>query len=363
MLSHSHLDHCGAIPKLYKSGNPPFFATQPSIDIYQIMIEDSMKVSRLNGFPTPFGKREVRKSLEAARPVNYGESFYAAGFKTTFYDAGHIPGSAGILLEKSGRSIFYTGDTNDRDTYLLNGAVYPEKVDYLIIESTYYNREHPDRKSEERRFIEAVKEGLANNEVVLIPAFALGRAQEILIMLHKNGFRDIYLDGMAKKLTDLFLYHYDYLRDSTDLEKAMKDTIIVEGNRQRKELLEGPKIVVTTAGMMTGGPIIQYMKQLHGRPSRVLFTGYLIEDTPGRRLLETGIFSNDEVSMEYPNIVMKFDFSAHIGRSGLFNLIERLKPKKVFCIHGDNPGEFAEEIQDRLGIWAEAPSIGEEYEL
>ena len=172
----------------------------------------------------------------------------------------------------------------------------------------------------------------------------------------------MYLDGMAKRISDLFLSYGEYIRDPKMLERAMKNTIVVEGGRHREEVVDIGKIIVTTAGMMTGGPVVQYMKELYNRPSRVIFTGYLVEDTPGRRLLETGIFSNDEISVKYINPVMKFDFSAHSGRAGLIEAIRKMNPKKIFVVHGEDTKEFADDLAG-MGFNAEAPEIGDEFEL
>ncbi len=362
MLSHAHLDHCGAIPMLYRSGSPKLISTDMTIDLYDIMIHDSFKVSQINNHPIPFRKSHISKSLSSAFRTTYGETLSVHGMSVSFLDAGHIPGAAGILMEKSGKRVFYTGDTNDVETYLTRPAVYPDKVDYLIIESTYATRDHPDRKEEEKRFIQSVQEGLDNGERVIIPAFALGRAQEVIMMLYRNGFRGMYLDGMAKRISETFLRNRQYIRDPDLLERAMNATILIDGGRHRADAMSRSGVFVTTAGMMTGGPVVQYMKELYNQPSRVIFTGYLVEETPGRVLLETGIFSNDEFSVKYDNPVLKYDFSAHIGRKGLLAAIRKMSPRKIFCLHGDETGKFADELNE-MGYDAEAPADGDEFDI
>ncbi len=360
LLSHAHLDHCGSIPILYKKGKPNVLATEETLDLTKLLLNDSFKVSIKRGYPSPFGKREIKKSFAHFKPVDYYTPNVVSGFEVEYYDAGHIPGSAGIMMKKDGTRIFYTGDINLSQTYLLEGAVLPERTDVLIMESTYGDREHPPREEEERRFVDAINEGLANDEKILLPCFAVGRSQEVLLMLDKYKYKKVAIDGMIKQASEIILYYKDNIRNYKSLKNALKKVMWIRGSRERDEAIETKRIFVTTSGMLTGGPIVYFLQKLRNDDIRIIFTGYLVEDTPGRKLFETGIFSNGEDEFPIDAPMFRFDFSAHAGQGELIEIVRRLKPKKVFVVHGDKPQKFADLLSTEFkNLDVEAPSIGD----
>ncbi len=360
LLSHAHLDHCGSIPILYKKGKPNVFATAETLDLTKLLLNDSYKVSIKQGYPAPYGKKELKRSFSHFKPVDYYNPTNVAGFEVEYYDAGHIPGSAGILMNKDGHRIFYTGDINLSSTYLLDGAVLPERADTLIIESTYGDREHPPRDREEQRFVGAINEGLANNEKILLPCFAVGRSQEVLLMLHRHKYKKMAIDGMIKQASEIILYYKENIKNYKNLKDVLKKVMWIRGSRERDEAIETKNIFVTTSGMLTGGPIVYFLQKLRNEDIRIIFTGYLVEDTPGRRLFETGIFSNGEDEFPVDAPMFRFDFSAHAGRGELLEIVKRLKPKKVLVVHGDHPEKFADLISSEFkDVDVEAPVIGD----
>ena len=239
---------------------------------------------------------------------------------------------------------------------------YP-KIDCLIIESTYSEREHPDREEEERKFVEKVRE--YSDGIVLIPTFAVGRAQEVLLILNKYGItKNVYLDGIAQRASNIILYHKRYIRDYKALKNILMKVKFVKTRKQRDKILKSRGVVVTTSGMLNGGPVVYYLKKIKNRKdSCLLFTGFQVEGTPGEKLLKTKIFESEDEKFKVSIEIKKFDFSSHAGRSELFNLVEKIKPEKVICVHGDHTRKFAREIEEKFGIEAIAPKINDRIEV
>ncbi len=358
--SHCHLDHCGGIPILYKKFRPTLYTNPVSYEIMDMLLHDSAKITRINHFPKRFSKSDINKTLRSYKPIRQRKPFNVKDLKVTTYSAGHIPGSSMVMVEGEKRLLF-TGDVNLRDTELLKGCDIPkERPDVLITESTYAERKHPDRMKQEKRFIGKIQETVANNGSVIIPTFAVGRAQEILLMLEKydvNG--KIALDGMAKRATEIILSHKRNLKDPKRLKKVLKRVTKVKNHKQRKNLLRRPHVILATAGMMGGGPVVYYMSELHDRDDcRVLLVGYQVEDSPGRTLMDTKHYEIDGEVFEVKLDVEKFDFSSHSGREELIELVKKTNPKKVFCVHGDNTKKFAKDLR-KMGFDAKSPQPGE----
>ncbi len=362
--SHCHLDHCGAIPILYKVFRPILYTNGVSFELINLLIRDSAKITRLKHFPQKFSKRDIGRMRRHYQLINYRHPFKVGDLRVTAYSAGHVPGSAMILVEGK-KKVLYTGDVNLKDTELLKGCDLPNvRPDVLIIESTYAERDHPDRLNQEKRFIGKIQETLANNGSVVIPVFAVGRAQEILLLLEKYGIEDkIALDGMAKKASEIILSYKRYLRDPQRLKRILNKVEWVKNQRQRESLLRRPRIILATAGMMGGGPVVYYMSELHDREDcRVLLVGYQVEDTPGRTLMDTKHYEINGEVFKVRIGVEKFDFSSHAGGKDLVEIVRRLKPKKVFCVHGDDTPRFAKTLRAR-GFDASSPEEGEVFEI
>jgi len=367
ILSHAHLDHCGALPVLYaKNPKLPLFTNDATLDASILLIKDSIKIAKWEGYNLPFSPRDLHAMLRNAKLVDYGECFRIGKFDCEMRDAGHIPGSASPLLRHaSGTSIFYTGDIKLEDTALLLGADLPKHADVLVIESTYSQTEHPPRRQEEQRVIEAVEEALAREEPVILPVFAVGRSQEVLLILEKYADK-IALDGMAREATEMAMSYGHHLRNPALLRRVLRKISWIRTDAERAKALSKFPIIVTTAGMAAGGPIIYYLRQLRGRPeAKILFVGYLTEDSPARGLLEKGILRTAEEEIKVACDIRHFDLSAHAGRSELFEIVRRVKPSLAVCVHGEPKfcERFAEELENDLGVEAVAPANGEVIEI
>jgi len=362
-LSHAHLDHSGAIPLLYVSAGPPLLSTMLTATLSELLIRDFLKLSK---YYVPYESSEVENMLQHLAVQEYGSAYEVNGVEIRFYDAGHIPGSAIISVDNGSWSLVYTGDFNLEPSCLLNGAdLTPiRKADIVIMESTYAEYDHPPREKNEEAFISKLYEVLENGGTVLIPSFAVGRAQEILCVLAKHGFEfPVYLDGMAKTAGTIILEERGLLRSPELFEEAMSMAVKVRNWNMRKRIVEENAVIVSPAGMLKGGPSVYYMeKVMEKKENAVFFVSYLIPDTPGRKVIETGIFSSPTKKGVVNARVEWFDFSAHSGKTQLLETIESTKKNaKIVIVHGREEPELklAKAAREK-GRQAIIPSLGEE---
>ena len=364
-LSHAHLDHCGNLPALHRQHMMPVYSTEVTFELSHMLQHDSMKIDKLKGYPPKYTEKDISRMMAGEIHVRQGKSYRFHGrIGFTFHDAGHIPGSSGVLVESEGKSVFYTGDTHSKDTRLVRKAEYPEHADIVVSESTYGNRLHPPRREVENRFLREVEETLERDGTALIPVFAIGRTQEILLLLEGiDG--PIYLDGMAKRASQTILRFPDAVRDPYKLQEALDATIWVKDRRQRKRICREPCVIVTTAGMLEGGPVLDYLSHLHkDTNSNIILTGYQVEDTNGRLLVEKGYVVDEESGRKF-NVEMnvsQHDFSAHADRDELIRIIKAMNPEEVILVHGD--GDSIEGLEAGLGgMSVHAPANGEKLKL
>jgi putative mRNA 3-end processing factor len=362
LVSHGHLDHCGAVPNLMYQ-DPEVFMTPPTAEFASLLGEDTLKLSEttLSGV-SPFDPEDLQKLRRITQKKNYGETFKTNGYKVCFYNAGHIPGASGILLESdSGESLFYTGDFNLKETRLVPGAAKFPEADALVLESTYFGEEHIPRAETEEKIIESVQDTLDRGGTALIPAFAIGRTQEILMLLDAHGIR-AYVDGMGLEVYKILRKYPEYLKNPELLDRAFGRAIAVK-DHQRDSVLREPAVIVTTAGMLNGGPALFYLSRLYKDPrSKILLTGYQVEGTNGRLALERGIIETRGDVLSLKPKIEQYDFSAHSGDSELKKLVKDFCKKgteKVFVVHGDKTEAFAQWISEEIGVEAYAPANGE----
>ncbi|MGP8144537.1 MAG: MBL fold metallo-hydrolase, partial [Thermoplasmata archaeon] len=243
----------------------------------------------------------------------------------------------------------------------LVGAAQPLECDVLVMESTYAGREHPDRRETERRFRDRVAETVARGGVAIVPAFAVGRAQEVLMALSHTGY-EIYLDGMARAVNDIYRAAPDYLADPVRFRRALDAVHVVEHPGDRKKALREAQVIITTGGMLDGGPVLYYLGERYKDPkSSIFLTGFQVEGSNGRQLLEEGTLTIDEVTIRPACEVEKFDFSAHAGHSDLVRLAKESRAKTVVLMHGDH----REPLRDALQGTAEVllPENGRAFTL
>jgi len=361
VLSHAHLDHSGSVPTVYEYSNAPCFATYPTHALSALLIKDSMKIQRMKREKTHYTKTEFRKMMNNFIPLAYNKPLSLSDSTSiTLKDAGHIPGSAIVQVEMDGTRLAYTGDFKLEETWLHKGAEVIENVDVLLIESTYSEREHPERRKTEEELYEETIRVLENGGNALVPSFAVGRSQELVqIFRYFDGDVKIYLDGMAKTASQIILDYPSYVKDAKALRAALESVEWVNSDSQRKKALSMPSIIITTAGLLEGGPVLRYILKLN-KNSEIIFTGFQIPGTNGRRLLDERKIKINGVDHEIKTPTKYFDLSAHAGKKDLLSFIEKANPKKIICIHGDTCVEFANELSSE-GYDAVAPKMGESF--
>ena len=361
LLSHAHLDHSGAIPVLFNQGRKiPVYGLNITKLLTRMLLIDSHKIARYEGEEERYTKKDIRKTTKNFIPVKYKKTFRIGNVKVTPFDAGHISGSVMYLLEIKGKRLLYACDYNLSDTRLIKGAdMNLPEVHYLITESTYAQREHPDRQNEERKMMKAIKETLSNDGIAIISSFAIARAQEIFLILDEYEPKaKIYVDGMAQKATRIIAQYPELQKDYNILERALQRLEIqtISNPRKRKNILKKPCIIITTSGMLSGGPVVHYLEKLYDKENcSLILTGFQVPGTEGAVLLETGHYIHGDLDLELKMNVRKFDFSSHASRTELFRFVKHLNPEKVFCVHGDNTEGFAEELREE-GFDAIAPN-------
>ncbi len=363
VLSHAHLDHCGFMPALYNKTLPPTIGTAPTLKLSQLLLEDSLGIARKQHVPERFHKRQIRSFENRFVSTDYHENADAGGFDIELFDAGHISGSAITRINRRGRRIVYTGDFKLTPQRLHKGAEIVES-DVLITESTYATRVHPDVQMLVTEFIGKIKEVLDNGGTALLPVFAVGRSQEILTILYEHGLAGrTYLDGMAKSATSAVLRYPQFITNEELLSNAVSETTLINEHGDRDRALEEPSIILTTAGMLNGGPVLDYITRLN-RNSYVFLTGYQVKGTNGRMLLDHGRINLHGKSRKITTPVSYYDFSAHADRNDLHEYIKRSGPQTVVCMHGDveSTTQLAESLK-LDGYEAYAPKIGDTIEI
>ncbi|RLG06605.1 MAG: MBL fold metallo-hydrolase [Thaumarchaeota archaeon] len=365
IITHAHLDHSGAAPLLMLNGGVKVYATDMTFKLCDILLRDFLKLS---GYYIPYEVLEVEELIRRGIRVDYGETIRIKDAEITFLDAGHIPGSLQVLINAD-KTLLYTGDYSIIKTRLLSGAKkIPQDVDVMITESTYALTEHPRRSDLEKEFINSVKEVIDLGGRVLVPAFAVARAQEMMCVLEAYGLRrNISLDGMAVKVLDLFLENQEYIDGYQLLYSASKHITRIDDRRKRKRAAERPGVIISPAGMLKGGPAVYYVERIIDDPySAIYLVSFQIPGTPGAKLLEEGRITIRGEEVQVRSRVKQFLFSAHSGRKELRSVLRRMNPDvKVFVIHGEPEAcqDLAEYARNELRLDARVPEKGVEYEI
>jgi len=364
ILCHSHLDHSGAVPIFHIQEEKTVYGTQLSFDITELLISDLI---HLTGYYLPYEYIELRSMMRSCVHADYRKEQTVGDIHFQLLDAGHIPGSAQALVETNGKRLLYTSDYNTNDTRLLSGADREYgRLDALIIESTYADEDHPDRAALEKEFVEYVNGVVERGGTVLVPAFSVGRSQEIACILAAHHFEHpVTMDGMASKVNRILMNRTTYLRDPRLFRDAIHSTTWVEGWRDRRLAVRKPGVIISPAGMLKGGPAAFYIQKLgKKRDNAVFLVSYQIPGTPGRELLEKGRCVIDGKMRRIKAAVEHFDFSSHCGASQLQDTVKRVEGNPaVYVVHGaeGNCERFARWVREETGLKAVAPKAGDTY--
>ena len=374
-ITHAHLDHSGGLPLFeHKHLHGPIFLTAQTLAAAKILLKDSYKVARIKHLHPAYNNGDLKEIQKDAKIVQYDKWYEHKDIKFMFLNAGHIPGSAMILIEVDNKRLLYTGDFNNRDTSLMEheiiDTVLKEKqLDVLITESTYGHRDITNNDDEEKRFIDTIKKTLKNEGSVIVPTFSLGRAQQILIMIAKAKLdTKIYFDGLCNKLTRKILETPSkYLRNLDVLSDAFYNQIEwISSQKRRKDAIKNQGIFITTSGMLQGGPVLEYIKEMwHDEKNTITLMGFQCKRTNGRHLLDEGYIYLDGWKTYVKCKVDKFDFSGHADSDGIKRMVRKLKPKHTFFQHGDEDAVLhLKEWADReVGGKNYAPAIREIHEI
>ncbi len=359
VVSHGHLDHVGTIPALLSGdARPPIHWTPPTRDMALRLARDTLK---LHGgtMQCPFTEEDVRRVSQVSATHGYRERFTAAGYEITFCDAGHIPGSAHVLVDDGDTRLLYAGDFHTDNQRLVSATTARPDADAVLCESTYSDVEHAPRTEVERQFVESVQTTLWEGGTVVVPAFAIGRTQEMLLLCADHDI-PCYVDGMGVEITEMLRQYPDFVRDADALKRAAGHARVVDGrDGQRKRITDQKAAIVTTSGMLSGGPAMTYIPEIRGNPvNKITMTGYQVEGTPGRSLLETGSAEIDGRVMPIAAQAEQYDFSAHADRDGILAFLDAYRDTPVLLNHGDRCPAFAEELRGE-GFEASAPQLGE----
>ena len=362
IITHAHLDHSGCVPSLFVSGNCNVFATPPTLDLSQLLIEDMLKIEK-NAHS--FGIPEVNNMMSKAKEVGFKEKITRGNASFELRSSGHVLGGSTILLDSGGKKLFYTGDINLRGSRMLPSADLDiGDVDLLITESTYSQSNQMPRLEAEEGLIEFANEVMDRKGTLFIPSFSVERSQEIACVLKNANFKHrIIMDGMALKVNEIILRYPEYLKDPKIFKDAIEKVVEINDHKDRKRALSEPCVVISPAGMLVGGNAVYYLQQLaFDERNGIALVSYQGDDTPGKKLLETGKISTRGKDLNVVAQVKQFQFSGHADRDSLFKMIKNVSGNpKILTVHGDNQSctRFAEEIHERFGLDAHAPAIDE----
>jgi len=392
IISHAHLDHIGSLPLISKEyPNARIYANNMTKDLMKVLLYDSLKIMNNREAEIPlYAEQDVENMLNRVFTINYSVDFpIFEDVVLTFYIAGHIAGASCVYITTPEGSLFYSGDFSIFSQRSVEGLKVPKlRPDAAIFETTYGDRLHSNREVEEERLIELVRECEMNKGKMLIPAFALGRAQEILLILQKAINKkiikniNIYVDGMIKDINRVYKFNPLYLKNSLakkilrGIEPFYHENIIPVDKRELREKIaedKEPYIIVSSSGMITGGPSQYYAEKLASLENGyIVITGYQDEESPGRKLLNLLESEESERKLEVNGKIIpvrcrveKVGLSAHGDKGEIKSLINLLSPINIFLVHGDGDviESFAQEISSEVRGRIYAPKSGEGYEI
>jgi len=393
VLTHAHLAHCALVPLLYKYGyDGPVYSTPPTRDLSAMLQIDYLDVVSKEDRKIPYSSHEVKNYIKHSITLNYGSvTDIAPDIKLTFHNAGHILGSA-IAHFHIGDGLYniaFTGDFNYSKSRLFNPATntFP-RLEALVMESTYGGAGdvQPSRAEAEEKLYETVNAVINRGGKVIIPAFAVGRSQEVMLALEEAMRKEkiprvkIFLDGMIREATAIHTTYPEYLNSDLrnqifkeGLNPFLSECFVqVDSSDLREKVINGdPCVIITTSGMLNGGPVMEYLSNLApDERNALVFVGYQAEGTLGRRIqkgwreVPVGRKGTFVINLE---IVTIDGFSGHSDRKQLMNYIGHIQPRpeKIFTVHGDenNTIDLASSLYKRYHIETHSPMNLETYRM
>lgn len=392
-ITHAHLDHIGRLPKLLKEGfSGKIFSTPPTKDLAYEILKDSLKVIEENcnfyNKEVFYEEKDIDKVLSIWETIDYHQKIRTKEFEVEFFNAGHILGSAFIKITQTNAnniSIVFSGDLGNKFKSLDKELEPLPAADYLVLESTYGDRNHENLK-ERREILEKIIERVIKEKrTLIIPTFALERAQEIIYdiqeLIENKEIPEIkiFLDSpLAFRISKIYEKYPQYLDEEAGKQILIKGLFdksyvkIIYEKEEEKEiyLTSSPKIILAGSGMVTGGRILDILKNyIEDEKTTLLFVGFQAENSLGRKILE-GV---KEIELDGKNykvmaeILTLFSYSAHRDQQGILEWLypQRFNLKTIFLTHGDPPAKQAlkTKIMDELTIKTIIPGLNNSFEL
>lgn len=391
LVTHAHSDHIGKIPKLVKDGfNGVIYSTEPTKEISELMFDDAIglleeEAKARNEQNNLYEEADIKQAMSLWKTIPYHDKITLTdAMSMKLYDAGHVLGSAMYEIDFQGKKILFTGDLGNTPTPLLRDTETTPKPHFLLMESVYGDRNHPE--DDRRKHLEhIIQDAMKRNGTLMIPAFSLERTQEVLFELNdlvENGRIprvNIYLDSpLAIGITEIYRKHIDFLNKDARMLSRIDDIFDFPGLKvtrtkdESKSINEthGPKIIIAGSGMMNGGRILHHaIRYLPEERSTLLLVGYQAAGTLGRRIYDGNervrIFDQD-VSVR-AKIEMISGYSGHKGSDQLVEFVDAIKDnlEQVFCVMGEPKSQMhlAQRLRDDVGVRAIAPDEGQKIEL
>ncbi len=385
ILTHAHLDHSALIPKLVKEGFRGKIITTPATrDLLGIMLFDALKVQKNeHNKQSLYDEENIQKALKQIEVLSYQKEFNFNGIGITLLDAGHILGSATVVIDANDKKTVFSGDLGRTGYPILRDPSPPEKADYLIIESTYGNRLHKTLDESIKELLQAIKDTFRQGGNVIIPAFAVGRTQDLLYILNRavrQGLIEpinVYLDSpLAEEATRIYLSHPEVfddeaLREMRNPKKTALKLHFVKTVDESKKLnsIKSMAVIIAGSGMCQGGRIAYHLYHNINRPEcSIVFVGFQAKGTLGRRIVdgEKEVPILGKMMPVEAKIYTIGGFSAHADQSELLSWLDNINNKpEVFLIHGEESviASFKKSIEDKFSLSCHIPERLSIYEL
>lgn len=390
-VTHAHIDHIGRLPKLVRDGfRGRIYSTPPTKDFAELLLLDSehllSREAERDHVAPLYDSADVARVMELWETVEYHEEIHVGDIRAKLYNAGHILGSAIVVIEAEGKKIAFSGDLGNYPPPIIETTEFLNDIDYCVVDSTYGDRVHESEKEREEQVEDAVEEAVRAGGVLLVPAFAMERTQDLLFYLNnleKHGKIPkvpVFIDSpLAIRLTAVYKKYESYFNKATENQFRSGDDIfnfpqlhLTLTKEQSKQINDtpNPKIIIAGSGMSNGGRILHHEKRYLSDPkSTIMFVGYQARGSLGRAIREGAeevTILNEKIPVRCRQKLLT-GFSAHADQPRIMEWIRPMRASltKLFAVHGEPEGSQAlcRRVRDEFAVDAVVPEPGESYVL